>query len=256
MHCKLLHPIRQNVVFGIKDSKTHLMFFFVCLFCFLRSQLLLFWNGELQVWLRHMVRKNPECTCTSAFLCVVATPVSQQCWLQTWQTLLRSQNLSVDYSNTKATSVLLKLSRFAIKSLAGYSVAGHQILLLSQSQKPVTLTTLTFNHRAVSGLFLRSLWTICSNLTRVRGNLGPSHLQKCSQSLLIIVPFIINVPISYIPISVLVFFVCFCSSKAEPVDSETVIRARGLPWQSSDQDIARFFKGLNIAKYVGRQHAP
>uniref|UniRef100_A0A8C7RXH8 Epithelial splicing regulatory protein 2 n=1 Tax=Oncorhynchus mykiss TaxID=8022 RepID=A0A8C7RXH8_ONCMY len=33
-----------------------------------------------------------------------------------------------------------------------------------------------------------------------------------------------------------------------PVDSETVIRARGLPWQSSDQDIARFFKGLNIAK--------
>uniref|UniRef100_A0A8C7ZJK5 Epithelial splicing regulatory protein 2 n=1 Tax=Oryzias sinensis TaxID=183150 RepID=A0A8C7ZJK5_9TELE len=38
------------------------------------------------------------------------------------------------------------------------------------------------------------------------------------------------------------------SCKTEPVDSETVIRARGLPWQSSDQDIARFFKGLNIAK--------
>lgn len=38
------------------------------------------------------------------------------------------------------------------------------------------------------------------------------------------------------------------SSKTESVDSETVIRARGLPWQSSDQDIARFFKGLNIAK--------
>uniref|UniRef100_V9KEY7 Epithelial splicing regulatory protein 2-like protein n=1 Tax=Callorhinchus milii TaxID=7868 RepID=V9KEY7_CALMI len=37
-------------------------------------------------------------------------------------------------------------------------------------------------------------------------------------------------------------------SKAEAVDGETVIRARGLPWQSSDQDIARFFKGLNIAK--------
>ncbi|KAM9765358.1 epithelial splicing regulatory protein 2 isoform 2-T2 [Menidia menidia] len=36
--------------------------------------------------------------------------------------------------------------------------------------------------------------------------------------------------------------------KTEPVDTETVIRARGLPWQSSDQDIARFFKGLNIAK--------
>ncbi|XP_068602290.1 epithelial splicing regulatory protein 2 [Brachionichthys hirsutus] len=37
-------------------------------------------------------------------------------------------------------------------------------------------------------------------------------------------------------------------SKTEMVDSETVIRARGLPWQSSDQDIARFFKGLSIAK--------
>ncbi|MBN3299338.1 ESRP2 protein, partial [Amia calva] len=37
-------------------------------------------------------------------------------------------------------------------------------------------------------------------------------------------------------------------SKSEAVDSETIIRARGLPWQSSDQDIARFFKGLNIAK--------
>ncbi|XP_019747341.1 epithelial splicing regulatory protein 2 isoform X2 [Hippocampus comes] len=37
-------------------------------------------------------------------------------------------------------------------------------------------------------------------------------------------------------------------SKTEPVDNETIIRARGLPWQSSDQDIARFFKGLNIAK--------
>uniref|UniRef100_A0A8C1MTX1 Epithelial splicing regulatory protein 2 n=1 Tax=Cyprinus carpio TaxID=7962 RepID=A0A8C1MTX1_CYPCA len=40
----------------------------------------------------------------------------------------------------------------------------------------------------------------------------------------------------------------FLFSKTEAVDSETVIRARGLPWQSSDQDIARFFKGLNIAK--------
>ncbi|KAL4642192.1 epithelial splicing regulatory protein 2-like [Arapaima gigas] len=45
------------------------------------------------------------------------------------------------------------------------------------------------------------------------------------------------------------YIVCVLySSKTEPVDSETVIRARGLPWQSSDQDIARFFKGLNIAK--------
>uniref|UniRef100_G3PVF9 RRM domain-containing protein n=1 Tax=Gasterosteus aculeatus aculeatus TaxID=481459 RepID=G3PVF9_GASAC len=45
-----------------------------------------------------------------------------------------------------------------------------------------------------------------------------------------------------------VFLVSFPSNKMEPVDSETVIRARGLPWQSSDQDIARFFKGLSIAK--------
>ncbi|XP_074841796.1 epithelial splicing regulatory protein 1 isoform X2 [Carettochelys insculpta] len=36
--------------------------------------------------------------------------------------------------------------------------------------------------------------------------------------------------------------------KMELIDDNTVIRARGLPWQSSDQDIARFFKGLNIAK--------
>ncbi|XP_070189517.1 epithelial splicing regulatory protein 1-like isoform X2 [Littorina saxatilis] len=37
-------------------------------------------------------------------------------------------------------------------------------------------------------------------------------------------------------------------TKTEVVDDNTVVRARGLPWQSSDQDIARFFKGLNIAK--------
>ncbi|MGH0160433.1 UNVERIFIED_CONTAM: hypothetical protein FKN15_039328 [Acipenser sinensis] len=36
--------------------------------------------------------------------------------------------------------------------------------------------------------------------------------------------------------------------KMEIVDDNTVIRARGLPWQSSDQDIGRFFRGLNIAK--------
>lgn len=36
----------------------------------------------------------------------------------------------------------------------------------------------------------------------------------------------------------------------EKVCDNTVIRARGLPWQSSDQDIARFFRGLNIAKYA------
>ncbi|CAG7819134.1 unnamed protein product [Allacma fusca] len=37
-------------------------------------------------------------------------------------------------------------------------------------------------------------------------------------------------------------------SKFEEVDSNCVVRARGLPWQSSDQDIAKFFRGLNIAK--------
>ncbi|XP_026856987.2 epithelial splicing regulatory protein 1 [Electrophorus electricus] len=37
-------------------------------------------------------------------------------------------------------------------------------------------------------------------------------------------------------------------SKMERIDDSTVIRARGLPWQSSDQDVARFFRGLNIAK--------
>lgn len=36
----------------------------------------------------------------------------------------------------------------------------------------------------------------------------------------------------------------------ERIDDNTVIRARGLPWQSSDQDVARFFRGLNIAKYA------
>lgn len=37
-------------------------------------------------------------------------------------------------------------------------------------------------------------------------------------------------------------------SKSDIVDSNTVVRARGLPWQSSDQDIAKFFIGLNIVK--------
>ena len=37
-------------------------------------------------------------------------------------------------------------------------------------------------------------------------------------------------------------------NKSEVVDANTVVRARGLPWQSSDQDIARFFCGLNILK--------
>ncbi|EZA57241.1 RNA-binding protein fusilli [Ooceraea biroi] len=37
-------------------------------------------------------------------------------------------------------------------------------------------------------------------------------------------------------------------SKDEEVDNDCVVRARGLPWQSSDQDIAKFFRGLNVSK--------
>lgn len=40
------------------------------------------------------------------------------------------------------------------------------------------------------------------------------------------------------------------SNKTELVDGSTIVRARGLPWQSSDQDIAKFFRGLNIVKWV------
>ena len=32
------------------------------------------------------------------------------------------------------------------------------------------------------------------------------------------------------------------------VKDDTIIRARGLPWQVSDTDVADFFVGLNIAK--------
>ncbi|CAH0550286.1 unnamed protein product [Brassicogethes aeneus] len=37
-------------------------------------------------------------------------------------------------------------------------------------------------------------------------------------------------------------------SKDDEIDNNCVVRARGLPWQSSDQDIAKFFRGLNVAK--------
>ncbi|KAL1115061.1 hypothetical protein AAG570_007092 [Ranatra chinensis] len=46
----------------------------------------------------------------------------------------------------------------------------------------------------------------------------------------------------------MIFYVSVSSSKNEEVDSNCVVRARGLPWQSSDQDIAKFFRGLNVAK--------
>ena len=39
-------------------------------------------------------------------------------------------------------------------------------------------------------------------------------------------------------------------SREDAVDQDCCVRARGLPWQASDQDIARFFVGLNVAKYV------
>ncbi|CAB3229585.1 unnamed protein product [Arctia plantaginis] len=38
------------------------------------------------------------------------------------------------------------------------------------------------------------------------------------------------------------------SSKDDEIDGNCIVRARGLPWQSSDQDIAKFFRGLNVAK--------
>ena len=38
-------------------------------------------------------------------------------------------------------------------------------------------------------------------------------------------------------------------SQSDKVDTHCCVRARGLPWQASDQDIARFFVGLNVAKY-------
>lgn len=65
--------------------------------------------------------------------CRLTTP------LQTYPDF-RPQALSIDYINKETASVLLKLSNFAIKCLPGYLVAEHQILLLSDGQKPVTLT--------------------------------------------------------------------------------------------------------------------
>merc|ERR550539_1586455 len=37
-------------------------------------------------------------------------------------------------------------------------------------------------------------------------------------------------------------------SQTDKVDTHCCVRARGLPWQASDQDIARFFVGLNVAR--------
>ena len=38
------------------------------------------------------------------------------------------------------------------------------------------------------------------------------------------------------------------SSLEDNIEESTVIRARGLPWQCTDQDVARFFRGLDIEK--------
>jgi len=38
------------------------------------------------------------------------------------------------------------------------------------------------------------------------------------------------------------------SNETAPLSDDLVVRTRGLPWQASDHDVARFFKGLNITK--------
>lgn len=34
----------------------------------------------------------------------------------------------------------------------------------------------------------------------------------------------------------------------DDIEDNTIIKARGLPWQCSEQDVAKFFRGLNISK--------
>ncbi|CAG0879472.1 unnamed protein product [Cyprideis torosa] len=43
------------------------------------------------------------------------------------------------------------------------------------------------------------------------------------------------------------YYILF-SSPDEVINDDYVVRTRGLPWKSTDQDIARFFSGLNLAK--------
>ena len=54
--------------------------------------------------------------------------------------------------------------------------------------------------------------------------------------------------------NLLVFSTTVWTLKFFQVDTQAVVRARGLPWQASDTDIARFFTGLNVAP-GGERHA-
>ena len=38
------------------------------------------------------------------------------------------------------------------------------------------------------------------------------------------------------------------SSRGDAVEDDAVVRVRGLQFQATDLDVARFFKGLNIAR--------
>lgn len=55
---------------------------------------------------------------------------------------------------------------------------------------------------------------------------------------------LLSFSLNYVKFSYLHFY----SSIDDEIDGNCIVRARGLPWQSSDQDIAKFFRGLNVAK--------
>ena len=38
------------------------------------------------------------------------------------------------------------------------------------------------------------------------------------------------------------------SSIDDCIEENTIVRVRGLPWQCTDQDVEKFFSGLNIAE--------
>lgn len=39
------------------------------------------------------------------------------------------------------------------------------------------------------------------------------------------------------------------SSVDEQIEENTIVRIRGLPWQCTDEDVAKFFSGLDIQKF-------